>query len=177
MRSMSPLKVTSIVATLAFALGAVVLGGGKPLSPATMVRVAGDAAANSRIAAENTRRAAVHTEAFTTIAENVRSQLNTSEHMLQTQLELEASSRSSVKRSLGLARSLDQIESSLRSLRTRLSAIASLSADTVVDGEAAADAADDLDSVLETLRERFEQVMDESRELNRKARGYERARP
>lgn len=177
MSSTSPPKLASIVATVAFALGALALGGGTPLSPATMARVAGEAAANSRIAAENTRRAVVHTRALNTIAENVKSQLNASEHMLTTQLELEESSRSSVERSLDLARSLDQIERSLRALHTRLSAITGLSEDTVVDGRAAANAAIELDAVLETLRDRFEKVMDESRELNRKARGYERARP
>lgn len=177
MSSMSAPKVISIAATLVFALGAGALGGGEPLSPVTMVRVTRDAAANSRIAAENTHRAAADTKAFQTIAENVRSQLNTSRHMLTTQLDLESSSRSSVRRSIDLARSLEQMERSLQALRRRLAAIASLSEDTVVDGQAAAEAGAALDSVLKTLRHRFEEVMDESRELNRKARGYERARP
>ena len=177
MSSRSTPRVISIAATLLFALGAVALGGGEPLSPATMAREAREAAANSRIAAANTRRAAADTKAFQTIAENVAAQLRISRHMLTTQLDLEASSRSSVRRSRDLARSVDQLERSLRALRARLAAIASLSEDTVIDGRAAAEAGAGLVSVLETLRDRFEEVMDESRKLNRKARGYERARP
>ena len=170
------LRIFSGVLTAALFIGAVVQGGGKPLSPAEIARATRRAADNARQAAENTKGAADDTAALATIARNVQSQLDTSRKMLTTQLRLEASSRRGASRSSELQAGIRSIERIISALERRLIAVTDIAENTAVHGEAAAGAAQGLDRVLRILDAKFDEVVEQSRELNRKARGFSRLR-
>ncbi|MEA2432620.1 MAG: hypothetical protein QOG54_77 [Actinomycetota bacterium] len=170
------LKILSGLLTIGLSLGAIVQGGGKPLSPAEIAQATRRAADNARQAAENTKAAADDTDALATIAVNVRSQLDTSERMLATQLRLEASSRRGAARSADVQAGIRAIERIISALERRLVAVTDIAEHTAVQGEASAGAAEVLDRVLRILGAKFDVVVEQSRELNRKARGFSKLR-
>jgi hypothetical protein len=170
------LRIVSGALTCALALGAVVQGGGKPLSPAEIARATRRAADNAALAAANTKRAAGDTEALATISRNVQSQLDTSRRMVATQLRLEASARRGARQSAAVQTGIGAIHGIISALERRLTAMTAVAEDTAAQGEGAADAARALDHVLSILELKFAEAIDQSRELNRKARGFSRLR-
>jgi arginine utilization protein RocB len=174
---MSPaLKVGSVLVSAALVTGALAIGGGVPLAPEEVSDATGQAADNARIAATHTERAARYTEALAAIARNVRSQVETSHRLLATQLRLEESARVSGRRSTDLQRGLAGVQSMLARFETKLGVLTRLSSTTTSDSEASARAASHLLSTLRALERRFQVVTRQSRELNRKARGFDEIR-
>jgi hypothetical protein len=174
---MSPaVKVAGALASAALVTAAVAIGGGVPLAPEEVADATARAADNARIAATHTERAARYTEALAAIARNVRSQVETSRRLLATQLRLEESARDSGHRSADLQRGLADVRSLLARFETKLGALTRLSSTTTSDSEASARAASHLLSTLRALERRFQVVTRQSRELNRKARGYDEIR-
>jgi chromosome segregation ATPase len=172
----SPLKVASVLFTVALVGIAVGLGGGSLPRPDRLASLAGEASRNTQQAARNIGRAVDDTEALATIADNVRTQLEASERLLETQLAIERASREGARRSRGLTEGIDDIQKVLARLRDRLVATSRLSEETTsVAGTSAASAAE-LEGALDVLRARFEELVRESRELNRKAHGYSELR-
>lgn len=167
----------SWLAAAALAVGAVVIGGGTPLPPREIAANTRAAAANAAEAAGNTEAMATDTESLATIAANARAQYETSKRLLETQLEMEASSRSSVRKSRALNDGLRGIGRELARLLTRLRSISSYSDTSTASTREAVSAATSLEATLQRLSERFQDVVRESRELNRKARGYDRVAP
>ena len=171
-----PLKIASGVVTALLVAGAIVIGGGHPVSPARIARTTSEAAANAAQAERNTNRAAESTRALVTIAENVESQVRSSRRLLEIQLRLEKSARDGTERSRDLQKGIEEIRRALVGLRSDIAALTELSARTVSSGQAAAGAGDAIEARLRVLENHFEEVIKQSRRLNRKARGYDRAR-
>lgn len=153
-------------------LGAFIIGGGTPLSPAEIADATRAAADNSKIAAQNTRAAAGSTRALGDIAADVRSQLGSSEQLLEIQLGLEESSRSGAERAAGLERDLAAIGRELSELEDAAAELSSASGAAGDQVGLLSDSATDLERALARLEQRFARVVKESRELNRKARGF-----
>jgi hypothetical protein len=170
------IKIGSAVLSVALLGAAVAIGGRAPLSPAKVADALQSAARNVTEAEANTAAAARSTRALATIARNVDSQVQSSRRMLGIQLRLERSSRRGASRAADLGRGIDGITDALLRVRRHLETLAGLSSTTVAAGERSAAAGDDVDSSLATLRALFQEVIHESRELNRKARGYQRLR-
>jgi hypothetical protein len=166
----------SLFVTLALLGGAIAIGGGTPLSPATIARRAETAAENSRIAERNTETAARDTRALAKIARDVGSQLESSRRMLHIQLEIERSSRSTAERSSRLRNAIGAIERTLSTLETPLRKLAEIAERGMGAARTNAAVADRLREQMSTLIARYRVVTRESRELNRKARGYEKLR-
>jgi hypothetical protein len=173
------MNVTRASWALAIALGLVALaiGGGVPLSPRQIAANTRDAADNAAKAADNTDRMASDTEYLATIARNARSQYETSQELLKTQLAMERSARDGIGRSRSLQDGLEGIGDELTDLLARLRTFAGRSNATTASVTDATTAATSLDATLERLLARFGRVLEESRELNRKARAYDRVRP
>lgn len=161
----------------ALGVGAVVVGGGTPLPPREIADNTRAAAANASEAADNTDAMATDTESLATIAGNARRQYQISKRLLETQLEMEESARSSIDKSRALHEGLRGIGRELATLLTRLRSIASYSDESTTSAERSVAAATSLEATLSRLSARFEAVVRESRELNRKARGYDRVAP
>lgn len=155
---------------------AIAIGGGLPPPPGELLSAARSAASNVAVAADNLERAERDTRALVKIARNVRSQLDSSERLLETQLEIEEMSRSSLRRSRAMSQRILGIDRAIEELGERLRQMTSLATQTGGQAEDAADAAGVLQRTLDELRKRFERLIEESRELNRKARGYEEFR-
>lgn len=170
------LKLASAVATGVLTLGAVVIGGGTPLSPGEIADAAQAAARNSETAAENAVRTERSTRAVADIAQNVRSQLDSSERLLEIQLALEASSRQGADRAVSLERDIEAIGDGLRVLQRAAEALSGASRAAGRQVVTLADSATDLERQLAELGQRFDSVVEESRELNRKARGFDQIR-
>ena len=170
------LKILSGITTAAFVVGAVVIGGGHPVSPARIARTTSEAASNAAAAERNTNRAAESTRALVTIAENVASQVESSRRLLEIQLRLENSAREGTETSRDLQKAINEIRGALIGLRGDIEALTTLSERTVAGGHAAAEAGVAIEARLRALQARFEEVIEQSRRLNRKARGYEEAR-
>ena len=171
-----PLKIASAVITALLLFGAVLIGGGTPLSPSEIADATRGAARNSELAAENAARAERSTRAIAEIAENVRSQLHSSEQLLGIQLTLEGSSRRGAQRALSLEQDIEAIGERLRLLQRAAAALSGASADAGTQVDSLAVSATDLEEEIAGLGRRFDEVVKESRELNRKARGFERIR-
>lgn len=167
-----PVKIASVVATVALAGGAIAIGGGNPLSPGRIAGSTQRAAANVAEAERNTSRAAESTRSLVTIADNVRRQANSSRKLLEIQLRLEESSREGAARAGDLQAGIADATSELRSLKKAIARIAGASKATVDAGLAAAAAGESIGSALRTLQDRFDEVTEQSRRLNRKARGF-----
>ena len=179
LRNLPPalLKGLSLLATALFVALAIVVGGGTPPSPQTIAETASDAADNLARAQENVRAAARDTEVLAGIAEDVETQLEASRTMLETQLEIEQSSREGLGLSRDLVDAIATVDSALEGLVEKQQSLAAESSAVTTSSESIEDAASDLDDRLDALMERFSVVTRESRELNRKARGFEEARP
>ena len=171
-----PATISWVVAGI-LATGAVAIGAGTPLPPREIASNTRAAAGNAAEAADNTNVMASDTEHLATIAGNARRQYQISKRLLQTQLEMEESSRSSIEESRELHEGLRGIGRELADLLERLRKIARYSDASTTSAGAATSAASSLEATLERLSARFEAVVRESRELNRKARGYERVAP
>jgi methyl-accepting chemotaxis protein len=169
-------RIVSVVVTVGTVVGGIAIGGGVPPSPAHLARAAGDAADNTSTARANTVMAVESTEALATIARNVYRQLETSRRMLTTQLEIERSSRTGLRHAKTLVDRIARIRTAIQDLAARLADVAALSQDATASAEASERAADDLAATLRHLGARFDVVTRESRELNRKARGYRKLR-
>jgi methyl-accepting chemotaxis protein len=170
-------KLTSVALTLGFLGAAVAIGAGAPLSPARIASVATEATDNLAIAQRNISEASEDTEALATIEENVQSQLDTSRRLLDTQLGIEESSTEGVQLSRTLAGRIGDVGSALGELVDRLRGVASVSGEITSSAEAADAAANELESTLDELIDRYEVAVDESRKLNRKARAFEELKP
>ena len=173
---MTPLKIASGAATVVCLVGAIAIGGGHPVSPARIAATTSEAASNAAEAERNTERAADSTRAILTIAQNVQSQLRSSRRLLQIQLRLEDNARVGSERSRDLQAGIEDIRTALVALRGDIAALTALSERTVSSGEDAAAAGTAIENRLDALRERFDEVIEQSKRLNRKARGYDRAR-
>lgn len=171
------LRIISGLLSCGLVFGAWAIGGGTPLTPAELARATEGAVDNALIAANNTRRAADDTEALAQIMRNVRAQLDTSKRMLRTQLTIESASRTSVGTSRALTTRIEDIAVALADLERRLRNLARLAATSGGRARAVADAAGRLDTTLDRLRTHFDRVVDESRELNRKAKAFDEVRP
>lgn len=170
------LKIASMVVTAGALAGAVAIGGGVPLSPAEIADATEMAAANSKTAVRNTSEAERDTRALATIARNVDRQLATSRRMLDIQLQIEATSESMNSRTVDLAGAIEAIEEELSALERDVAALANLAGRTAGYADDSVAAARTLRETLAVLMERFDEVVAESRELNRKARGYQKLR-
>ncbi len=157
--------------------GAVAIGGGVPLSPAAIARSAGEAADNLDRAEANTRRAAEDSEALARITRNVSSQVDTSRRLLETQLEIEATSRAGSGLSRSLLRELAGLRSTLQSVEGRLRSVATLSNRVTAEARTSAAAAGNLREALNVLQDRFDVALRQSRKLNQKARAYDEVAP
>lgn len=166
----------SIGLTVALLGVAGAVGGGTPLSPAQIADATRQAAENSEAAAANTDRAARDTRALATIMENVQSQVDTSRLLVRTQLELQESSQRGAERSAELARGIEQVRKALTSLRVRLAGLVTISNGASATARESSDSASRLAGSLRRLRARFDEVVKQSRRLNRKARGYSKLR-
>ncbi|MDX6587627.1 MAG: hypothetical protein QOI31_2100 [Solirubrobacterales bacterium] len=169
------LKALSLLVTVACLVGAFALGGEKPLSPAVLARHTNEARKNLAEAVDNAELTARRTAAFGDIARNVKRQLDSSRRLLAIQLELEDSSRAGSKATEVINDRLASLAGTLDSLRDLIQSLGGLSqrlgdvASNTVSG------ASDLTGRLDALHARFQRVIEESRELNRKARGFEKA--
>lgn len=171
---MSPRKIFSAVLTSLLLVGAVVIGGGTPLSPGKIADATSMAARNAEAAAENTARAERSTRALAEIAEHVRSQLDSSRKLLEIQLGLEDSSRDGAERAKLLERDIAAIGSELFALQRAAEALSDASGDAGGQVDALAGSATDLEQEIAALGRRFDEVVEQSRELNRKARSFDR---
>lgn len=171
------LKGASLLVTGIFVSLAVIAGGGTPPSPQAIASAASDASDNLDRAQANVRSAVSDTEALATIARNVESQLQTSEELLETQLEIEQTSKEGLGLSRQLADSLAGVGAAIEGLERRLRRLSRDSDEVTESSASIRDAAVDLDDRLDRLIGRFRVVTRESRELNRKARGFEEVRP
>ena len=170
------LKIASVALAVVFGCIAVAIGGGAPLSPAAIANATSDAARNVKVAEENTAEAARDTEDLAVIARNVKAQHATSTRMLDIQLSIEDATRDAASSARELNVALAGIGEALRRVESdlgQLSELASLSGSTV---DATALRAAELQQVIDLLQARFVQVTRQSRELNRKARGYQEVR-
>ncbi len=113
------LKTTSVVLTVALIIGAIVLGGGVPLSPAEIADATTSALDNATIAERNTSIAARDTRALAEIAGNVQSQLVTSRRMLSIQLEIEDATRDTAEQARDLRGALTGVRNALEIRGTR----------------------------------------------------------
>jgi chromosome segregation ATPase len=172
----TPPKIASATITAVLALGAVLIGGGTPLSPKEIADATSTAARNSKVAAENTARAVEATRALEEIARNVRAQRGFSEQLLEVQLGLEASSRHGADSAVELEDEIVAIGQELAQLEAAVRRMSDASSDAEEQVDTLADSAIDLDGALAHLEARFEKVVKESRELARKARGFEKLR-
>ncbi len=157
--------------------GAVAVGGGAPLSPASIARAAREAAENLDRAEANTERAAENTEAFAEINRNVGRQVATARRLLGTQLEIERTSRRGAGLSRELLARLAGLGSTLREVEGSLRSVAQLSGRVTATAQTSERAAAGLDAALDALQARFHVALRESRELNRKARAFDEAKP
>jgi methyl-accepting chemotaxis protein len=171
-----PLKIASGIVTAALVVVALAIGGGSLPRPDRLASLASEAARNTREAAANIKLAVEDTEALATIADNVRSQLDASERLLDTQLTIEEASREGARRSRALTDDVDRIRKVLARLRDRLIETSRLSEETTSVADSSASSADELEHTLDVLRARFDELVGESRELNRKAHGYSELR-
>ncbi len=167
----------SIALSVAFLAIGVGIGGGVPRSLHDLASRTGAAADNAEIAAENTSIAVRDTEAVAQIAESVRSQLRSSERMLTTQQEIEGLTSQNLGHSKELAEVIEDIRVALVDLKERLGRLSSLSRKSGTSAERTASSAADLKDTLDRLAARFERVVEESIELNRKANAYEEITP
>jgi chromosome segregation ATPase len=172
----APLKIASVIVTVVLTVVAVAIGGGSLPRPDRLASLASEASRNTREAAANIKRAVDDTEALATIADNVRTQLDASERLLETQLTIEEASREGARRSRALTDDIDRIQRVLARLRDRLIATSRLSEETTSVADSSAASADGLEHTLDVLRARFDELVEESRELNRKAHGYSELR-
>jgi methyl-accepting chemotaxis protein len=170
-------KGLSLLLTGLFLMLAVAVGGGTPPSPGAIASAASEAADNLERAQANIRAAAEDTEVLASIAEDVDSQLQSSRRMLETQLDIEQSSKEGLAISRDLAGSIEDVAKALQGLEGKLRALSEDSAEVTGSSESIELAARNLDSRLDVLIDRFKVVTRESRELNRKARGLEGLRP
>lgn len=170
-------KLASALVTVGFMSGAVAIGAGAPLSPARIVRAANQATENLAVAQQNLGEAAEDTEALATIEENVQSQLNTSRRLLDVQLGIEETSKQGVELSRTLVGRIARVGNELGGLVDRLRGVASVSGEITSSAEAAETAADELESTLDELIDRYEVAVKESRKLNRKARAFAELKP
>jgi hypothetical protein len=166
------LKIASATATAVLLAGAFIIGGGTPLSPAEIADATSAAADNSEVAARNTADAARDTRALADIADDVRSQLESSQRLLEVQLGLEESSRRGATRAAGLEREIASIGRELGELERAAASLSEASEDAGAQVGVLGGSATDLERALAALEERFDRVVGESRELNRKARGF-----
>lgn len=160
------------VVTVAGVLGAITVWNGAPIGPTTIARHTQDAERNSSAAVANLAEARSSTEALRDISENVRVQLETSRTMLNTQLRIESSTRRGGGYARTIAKQIESIDELLARLRQGLAALGRLSLDATTSAEDSAAAAGALKATLDSLQEAYDQVIEESRELNRKSRGY-----
>lgn len=170
------LKVASVVLTAGLLIAVVAIGGGAPPDLASIASRSSEAAGNLEAANRNISRAVRDTEALVEIVSSVGEQLEASERLLETQLQIERSSRSSADRSEELTEKIRSVGARLRELRDDLSSVAGLARRAGDVTETSADSAERLQATLRRLRLRFDRLIEESRELNRKARGYEELR-
>jgi chromosome segregation ATPase len=179
LRQVPPLfyKGLSLGLTGLFVALAIAVGGGTPPSPGAIASAASEAADNLDRAQANVRAAAGDTEVLAGIARDVESQLQSSRDMLETQLEIEESSREGLGLSRDLAAAISEVDDELQGLEEALGALSRDSAEVTESSESIESAAESLDPRLDALIGRFEVVSRESRELNRKARGFEEVRP
>jgi hypothetical protein len=166
------LKVLSIAISLAAIAGAVVVSDRAPLTPAHLVRTTRDARINLDRAEENTDETVESTEGFALIAHNVRSQVQSSETLLRIQRGLERSSVETAATSIELRKALAGLARDFSRAAAPLDRVNRLAQETAAAGVASAGAAERLFGALLGLRARFDKVLKESRELNRKARGF-----
>jgi hypothetical protein len=170
------IRAVSIALAVALFGTAIWVGGGIPLSPASIAEATRDAADNAAAAARNTERAARSTRALATITRNVRSQVRTSRFLLETQMKLQASSERGADHSREIAHGVGRIRASLTALGHQIRRLTGFSSGAATSAERSAGSAGALARTLDALRGRFDEVMRQSRELNRKARGYDEAR-
>lgn len=169
-------RMLSIAVTVLGLAGGLVVGGGLPPSPATLAREAGQAADNARIAQDNLAKAERDTRALAEIARHVLEQVEASRRLLATQLDIEASSRSSAALSEQLEDNIASIHRSIRRVAVRLTSLSRAAATSGAQAEGSADAAARLEARLTDLKRLFDELIEQSRELDRKARGYEQLR-
>jgi methyl-accepting chemotaxis protein len=172
----TPRKIVSALVTAALLVGAVIVGGGVPLSPAAIARGTSLAADNVSEAVDNTRAAVQSTDALRRIADAVNDQVSASHRMLDIQLEIEDSSREGAKESGALENSVASIRRALQQFASDLTALSRLSERAGATTEAAAGSAGKLVDALDVLEAKFDVVVKESRKLDRKARGYRKLR-
>lgn len=175
---MNPIWFRAISAGIVVAAisGAVAIGGGSPPDLTRMAARSSEAAANLEEANRNIARAVRDTRALASIVSSVGDQLDASRRLLETQLRIESTSRSSAERSVELTTSIRSVRDRLEEVRADLATLARLAGRAGTLTQSSADSAAPLQTSLRRLHKRFDELIEESRELNRKARGYEELR-
>lgn len=168
------LKMFSATITVLLTLGALLIGGGSPLSPKEIADAASLAVDNSKVASANTAEAAESTRALADIARNVGIQLDLSKQLLDIQLGLEEHSKEGARRAEELERDIAAIAEELEDLERSALRLSEASGRAGRQVEVLAGSATSLDRALARLQRRFDEVVEQSRELNRKARGFEK---
>ena len=170
-------RIVSIALTVALAGGAVAEGGGHPLAPSALARAAREAAHESRVAAGNITRATRDSAALVSITRHVEQQLGAIRDLLRTQRRIEASSRVGVKRARSISALIRGLGVAIGDLGGRLRGTSVVSGRVGGETRRAAGSASALAGELAALRTRYDEVVRLSRSLDRKARGYRKARP
>jgi hypothetical protein len=165
-----------IALTVALLAGAVVIGGGIPLTPAEIARNTRRAADNASTAVDNTHSAVVRTRALERVAAAVRAQVDASHRLLEIQLGIEDSTRRGAGRTTRLEQELAAVGASLDRLGEGLAGVRDLSARAARASETSVTVAAELDRRIDVLKVKFDRVVRESRRLDRKARGYRKLR-
>lgn len=166
-------KLGSALLTIGLVLAAVSVNPDTPRTPAELARRTTDARSNLERAVANTDASVERTEAFGTIAKNVKSQLRSSRRLLKIQLELEASSKKAGRASREVRRRLGRLRDVYARVASRLDGLSELSRNAGTLSADSATAGEALLARLETLKRRFEKVVAQSKRLNRKARAFQ----
>lgn len=173
---MIPGRAISISLSVICLAGAILMAEGAPRSPQELARHAREAARNVAEARTNIEGAARDTEALARVVENIAVQVETSRRLLRTQLSIEDGSRDTAADGRRLAVRTDELASELETISVRLGRLSRLARGGVESSEDAAGRAARLEDAIGSLDRSFRRLIRQSRELNRKARGYRRLR-
>jgi methyl-accepting chemotaxis protein len=175
MKTLVP-KAFSLLLTFVFIGAAFAVGGEKPLSPAEIAHRTSLARSDLKKALKNTELTIEQSRSFETVSENVRRQLKASQRLLEIQLSLEVSSRSSVRVAEEVRARIAKLLGTMESLGSAMPELSARSGELGATTQEALAGASDLSALLLEVEEGFGELIEQSRKLNRRARGYDQAK-